>query len=106
MQQMAGELAHHLGRRATDKPLSNCMLFCYLKRWDSRISTLKPSALDSNRAKPSTPEIVSKYFENLEVAIAEYGLQERPDCVYNLDETGISPEHRPPNIIAPIKKKA
>ncbi|KAH3895155.1 hypothetical protein DPMN_019315 [Dreissena polymorpha] len=65
MQQMAGELAHHLGKRASDEPLSNYMLFCFLKRWDSRISTLKPSALDSNRAKHSTQEIVSKYFENL-----------------------------------------
>ncbi|KAH3855479.1 hypothetical protein DPMN_098046 [Dreissena polymorpha] len=106
MQQMAGELAHHLGKHATDKPLSNCWLYGFLKRWESRISTLKPSALDSNRAKHSTPEIVAKYFDNLEVAIAEYGLQERPDCIYNLDETGISPEHRPPNIIAPIKEKA
>ncbi|KAH3694577.1 hypothetical protein DPMN_082016 [Dreissena polymorpha] len=62
MQQMAGELAHHLGKRATDKPLSNCWLYGFLKRWESRISTLKPSALDSNRAKHSTPEIAAKYF--------------------------------------------
>ena len=106
MQKLGGELAHHLGKRDSDKPLSNCWLYGFLKRWESRISTLKPSALDSNRAKYSTPEVVELFFNNLEAAVVEHGLQERPDCIFNLDETGISPEHRPPNIIAPVHEKA
>ncbi|KAH3843712.1 hypothetical protein DPMN_117242 [Dreissena polymorpha] len=55
MQKLGGELAHHLGKRDSEKPLSNCWLYGFLKRWESRISTLKPSALESNRAKYLTP---------------------------------------------------
>ncbi len=83
MQKLGGELAHHLGKRDSEKPLSNCWLYGFLKRWESRISTLKPSALESNRAKYSTPEVVEQFFNNLEAAVAEYGLQERPDCIFN-----------------------
>ncbi|KAH3701317.1 hypothetical protein DPMN_076301 [Dreissena polymorpha] len=105
MQTLGGELAHHLGKRDSDKPLSNCWLYRFFTRWESRISTLKPSALESNRAKYSTPEVVEQFFYNLEAAVAEYGLQERPDFIFNLDEIGISPEHRPPNIIAPVHER-
>ena len=58
MQKLAGEVAFNLGKRPSDKPLSNCWLYGFLKRWKDRISTLKPSALESNRAKSTTPESV------------------------------------------------
>lgn len=41
---------------------------------------------------------MENYFTNLE--------GEKPEFIYNMDETGISPEHRPPNVIAPAKEKA
>jgi transposase-like protein len=33
MQRTAGELALHLGKRSTDKPLSNCWLYGFLERY-------------------------------------------------------------------------
>jgi hypothetical protein len=105
-QRLAGELAFKLGKRPFDKPLSNCWLYGFLGRWKERVSSLKPAALDSNRARNATPESVSSYFENLETVISELGLQDKPEFIFNIDETGISPEHRPPNVIAPIKEKA
>lgn len=105
LQHTAGELAFKMGRRQTDKPLSNCWLYGFLKRWGSRIKSIKPAALDSQRAKHTTPESVAEYFNNLEIAFEKYSLHNRPDLIYNLDETGISPEHRPPNVIAPSQGK-
>lgn len=105
MKKLAGELAFKLGRRKRDKPLSNCWLYGFLGRWRERLSTLKPSALDSNRAKNTTPEAVQTYFHNLKNTIDTLHLENRPDLIFNMDETGISPEHRPPNIIAPSNEK-
>ncbi|KAH3749403.1 hypothetical protein DPMN_183901 [Dreissena polymorpha] len=73
MQTLGGELAHHLGKRDSEKTLSNCWLYGFLTRWESRISTLKPSALESNRAKYSTPEFVEQFFNNLEASVANTG---------------------------------
>jgi hypothetical protein len=105
LQRTAGELAYEMGRRSTDKPLSNCWLYGFLRRWGDRIKSIKPASLDSHRAKHTTPESVAEYFNNLEEAFMKYSLVDRPDLIYNLDETGISPEHRPPNVIAPVEGK-
>ncbi|KAH3727990.1 hypothetical protein DPMN_053936 [Dreissena polymorpha] len=51
----------------------------------------KTECAETNRAKSASPVVVDRYFT--------------PQFIYNLDETGIQPEHRPPNIIAPIHKK-
>ncbi|KAH3725073.1 hypothetical protein DPMN_050902 [Dreissena polymorpha] len=105
MQRLAGELAYKLGKRSSDKPLSNCCLYSFLKRWGDRVTSLKPSSLETTRAKATTPEHIGASFENLEKAVALHMLQDRPELIYNMDETGISPEHRPPNIIVPTKEK-
>jgi hypothetical protein len=82
------------------------MLTVVFFSWKSRIASLKPAALDSVRAKQTTPECVDAYFTSLKQVIDELGLTDKPHLIYNLDETGISPEHRPPNVIAPTKEKA
>ncbi|KAH3736645.1 hypothetical protein DPMN_043217 [Dreissena polymorpha] len=64
----------------------------------------KSSSLEKTWVKATTPEHIGAYFENLEKALALHMLQDRPR--YNIDETGISPEHRLPNIKAPTKEKA
>jgi len=105
LQRYAGDLACSLGRRPNNKPLSNCWLYGFLKRWGSRITSKKPSSLESSRARHRTPEYVNSYFDNLEKTITELGLSGSPERIYNMDETGLSPEHRPPNIIAPSDEK-
>lgn len=106
LQKTAGEMAFEFGRRPTDKPLSNSWLYSFLGRWKENITSLKPAALDTNRAKYVTPECVDNYCKNLNETVRSLGLHEKPEFIYNLDETGISPEHRPPNIIAPVREKA
>ncbi|XP_052258935.1 uncharacterized protein LOC127863447 [Dreissena polymorpha] len=105
VQHLAGELAEHLGKRPTNKPLSINWLYGFLKRWTGRLSSIKPRALDSGRAKNSTPEIVESYFKNLGEVVEKHNLTDKPHLIYNIDETGIQPEHRPPNVIAATGSK-
>ena len=105
LQHLSGELAFDMGRRKENKPLSNNWLYGFLRRWNDRLSTLNPRKLESNRARCATPEAVSLYFENLQDIISKYNLNNKPHCIYNLDETGLQPEHRPPNVIAPPNSK-
>ena len=105
LQYIAGNLAHALGKRSSNKALSNNWLHSFLNRWSDRIASLKPRSLESSRAKSSSPEIIEKYYSNLKAVLEKYELQDRPQIIYNLDETGIQPEHRPPNVIASINSK-
>ena len=105
LQHLSGERAFDMGRRKENKPLSNNWLYGFLRRWNDRLSTLNPRKLESNRARCATPEAVSLYFENLQDIISKYNLNNKPHCIYNLDETGLQPEHRPPNVIAPPNSK-
>ena len=104
LKELGGELAQTLGIKSHAKPLSNCWLTGFLQRWKERVSSVKPSALETNRAKSTSPVVVDRYFQNLKKVIEENGLSDKPQFVYNLDETGIQPEHRPPNIIAQYMK--
>jgi hypothetical protein len=40
------------------------------------------------------------YFDNLEQCISRHGLRDKPHLIYNIDEKGISVEHKPPYIVA------
>ena len=101
LQHLAGELAHSLERRQTSKPLSNNWLYVFLQRWKDRLSSLNPRSLETTRAKAATPEVVNNYYKELDSTLEKYGLKDKPQCIYNLDETGLQPDHRPPNVIAP-----
>lgn len=105
LQHLAGDLAFALNKRPSSKPLSGNWLYGFLNRWEDRISSIRPRSLDTHRAKASTPEIVDTYFDNLKIVLEENDLEDKPQFIYNLDETGIHPEHRPPNVIAPKGQK-
>ena len=64
------------------------------------MSSVKPRKLDSVRARSSTPEKVAKYYEKLEAVLSLNNLHDKPQHIYNLNETGLQPEHRPPNVVA------
>ena len=69
------------------------------------MSSVKPRKLDSVRARSSTPEKVAKYYEKLEAVLSLNNLHDKPQHIYNLNETGLQPEHRPPNVVANTKTK-
>ena len=105
LKSLAGDLAQHLGRRPSSKPLSNNWLTEFLKRWHDRLRSLNPRSLEACRAKGSTPEIIESYYNELDHILEKYNLKDKPHLIYNLDETGLQPNHTPPNVIAPANSK-
>ena len=105
LQRLAGEMAYDLKKRSKKTPLSNSWLYAFLSRWDSEIKSIKPRQLESTRAKNTTPEIVDTYFENLKHVLQENSLGDKPHRIFNIDETGLQPEHKPPNVIGSVGNK-
>jgi len=83
-----------------NRQLSTKWYYKFLKRWDKELKLVKPRKLTSNRAAALTTEDIDRYFEELERVMTKYGLQDKPQLIYNLDETGLQPEHRPPLVIS------
>jgi len=99
-QRLAVEMAYELGKKAKNNPISNKWLYAFLKPCKDDIASLKPRQLETSRAKSSTPEIIETYFNNMKTVMDENALRNKPQHIYNLDETGIQPEHRQSNVIA------
>ena len=58
-----------------------------------------PSKLHMNRAKATTKEVLSKYFDELHRIMEKYDLlMNKSKSVYNVDETNINTEHKPPKV--------
>ena len=105
LQHFAGEMMFEFGRRDTAKPLSNNWLYGFLDRWSDRLRSVNPSKLESTRARNATPETIQNYYKELEKILDKYNLKSSPERIYNVDETGLPPEHKPPNIVASTESK-
>ena len=105
LKDLAGEMAYDLHAKSRNKPMSNNWLYGFLGRWKSRLSSVKPRKLDSARACSSTPEKVAECYEKLEAVLSLNNLHNKQQHINNLDETGLKPEHRPPNMVANPKTK-
>ncbi|KAH3818157.1 hypothetical protein DPMN_119753 [Dreissena polymorpha] len=79
LKELGAELAQTLGIKSNAKPLSNCWLTGFLQRWKEYVSSVKSSALETNRAKSAIPVEVDRYFENLKMVIKENGLSDKPN---------------------------
>jgi len=99
---LASDLAIKLGRRAPETSLSDTWYYGFLKRWDHRLKVIKPRALSSTRAAAVTQSHIDNYFCDLNAILEKYNLKSKPHLIYNLDETGIQPEHRPSKVITGV----
>ena len=70
-----------------------------------KLTSLNPRSLESCRAKSATPEQISSYYENLNKILEKYDLKDKQMHIFSLDETGLQPYHKPPNIIAAPNSK-
>jgi hypothetical protein len=59
----------------------------------------KPRSLEVARAKSATRSAVDNYFDELDHILTKYNLHDKPHRVYNIDEKGISTEHKPPKVV-------
>ena len=82
--------------------LEHFIYFYFFYRWPE-LRLVKPRSLSMTRAQAATPEAISKYYQELERVLTTYNIQSRPELIYNLDESGFSPEHSPPKIVTTVK---
>ncbi|XP_053403259.1 uncharacterized protein LOC128558349 [Mercenaria mercenaria] len=95
---LASDYAVHLGLREQDKPLSKQWFYNFLNRWPS-IKVVKPRSLEMARARSATRPAIDQYFNELNKILTKYNLKDKPHCIYNIDEKGLSLEHKPPKIV-------
>ena len=96
---------------------------CIVETYARQKSTLKGSAISDgrwNKYLKRNPEIslrcgdstagvrmdainaenMKAYFDLLRQIYDEHGFESRPECIYNMDETGVPLEPRPPKVVA------
>ncbi|CAH2089064.1 unnamed protein product [Euphydryas editha] len=71
----------------------------FMKR-NKKLTIRKPEVLSRASIDGMKKEKVAEFFKTLETVVDKTNLRGRPECVYNVDETGIPLNNRPPNIIA------
>ena len=91
-------------KSGTDKPLSLKWFRGFIKRWPE-LKVVKPRSLEYQRAKSANPENIRKYYEELSGVLDKYGLRDKPHRIYNVDEKGITLNHKPPQVVAGIRHK-
>lgn len=96
---IASDYATQLGKRTKDKPFTMKWMRGFLKRWPE-LKVLKPRGLEHVRAKTASKTVVDEYFQNLRVSLHQHGLEDKPHLIYNIDEKGISIDHKPPYVVA------
>ncbi|KAK3104222.1 hypothetical protein FSP39_025431 [Pinctada imbricata] len=69
-------------------------------RRNPEISLRKPEKLGNMRAKMLNPQKVNNYFDDLEKLVKELDLTNKPQFIWNADETGKQFQHNPVNVIA------
>jgi hypothetical protein len=96
---LATDMAHYLKLLDEDKKLSEAWLYLgFLKRHEN-MTFKKPCSLSSQRAKSVTQEVIDNYFTNLTNIFTKYNFASMPQNIFNIDETGFSPEHMPPKVL-------
>lgn len=48
-----------------------------------------------NRAESASRENLNKYYKELHTILTKTNLHDKPENIYNIDETGFSTEHSP-----------
>ena len=64
-----------------------------------------PAKISMARAKANDPEIISNYFDMYEKVVVDYDIIDKPIQIFNIDETGLPIDHRPPKIICKTGSK-
>ena len=102
---MAKNYAESLGKPVKAKDaLSNCWFYSFLKRWPN-LKVAKPQKLTIVRAKSASRDTLDKYYIELGTILTNHNLRDKPQNIYNFDESGVSTEHSPPKIVCSTNTK-
>ncbi|MES9879448.1 MAG: helix-turn-helix domain-containing protein [Sedimenticola sp.] len=96
---LASDYATSLGKKAANDPSFGQSWYTrFSKRWPT-IHLAKPEKLSIVRAKATSEEVLRKYYTELDKVLTENGLKQKPERIWNVDETGMSMEHSPQKVI-------
>ena len=99
IQYMARDYAVSFGKSVQPSDsLSNCWFYGCMGRWPT-LKVVKPQKLVIARAKSASHEVIGRYYKELATILTTNNLRDKPERIYNIDETGISTEHTPPKIV-------
>lgn len=77
----------------------------FMKRW--KLSLKLPSPLEKARKIASSdPEIIYGFYKLVEEQISKLGIQDRPECIWNVDETSLFIDAQRVRVVAPKGEKA
>lgn len=71
----------------------------FIERWP-RLALRKGDALAQSRATAVNAENLSQYYNLLKEMLKKHGLFNCPSRIYNMDESGVSLDHKPPKVVA------
>ena len=96
---VATNYAVSVGKKSESEPhFSDLWFYKFMKRCGD-LQVAKPHKLAIIRAKTSSRETVTKYYDELNTLMTSNGLHDKPENIYNIDETYISLEHNPPKVV-------
>ena len=75
--------------------LSNCRFYSFLKRWPN-FKVAKPQKLTIVGVKSASRDTLDNYYKELWIILTNHNLRDKPQNIYNVDESGVSTEHSPP----------
>jgi hypothetical protein len=102
---LAADYARSLGKDVKSKDsLSTVWFYAFLKRHPD-LKIVQPQKLEISRAKGASHEKIENYFRELREILTENDLLDKPERIYNIDETGISTQHTPPKIVCDKESK-
>jgi hypothetical protein len=99
LQHIAADYAKSLKKPNVKSTLSKGWVQAFLKRYPEDLKVVKPQKLSLNRAKCASAEVIRNYFHELHHVLLENDLLDKPQHIFNVDESGFSTEHRPPKIV-------
>ena len=101
---LGSEYAVHLGKREKEHPLTEQWFYNLLSRWPE-MKVCKPRSLSELRAKTTSQESINTYFTELGRIMDKYNLKDKPACIYNVDEKGITQNYSPPQVVSGVDTK-
>lgn len=96
---LSTEFARSLGKKAEGDPSFKHSWYAkFVKRWPE-LHLAKTEKLAIVRAKATSQEVLDGYFSELEQVIHRNKLQDHPEHIWNVDESGITMEHTPLRVL-------
>lgn len=81
-------------------------LMSFGNRWKKELGKRKPELLTKARAEGLSAEVLDLFFEKYQQILEDNDLVNKPEQIFNLDESGLSTDPRNRKIIVPKKSKS